>query len=275
MQGFSLFKPHPAAEELYDEGSGSSAAQVRVADGESGVLEFRIDDIGEVAGTVFPPFTDLTARLIADRQVFSGIDIIIPDPVDEFPGHGAGGGVLMRPIPVLLHIVEFLQSRLIQLLIDLQFLIVVGLPHGVGAAVEVSLGNRVFGIRGLLESDRTDEDDEEQGYPDPIDVEKPLGKPLNVGVLEKRLYHFFWFRWFPSLYQKIDFFAIQMRKFIIVPVYNEGKVFAAWLPKLLNIAKELNAEVVVVDDGSEEWSVVGGQSPILHRLPTTDSLDIK
>lgn len=42
-----------------------------------------------------------------------------------------------------------------------------------------------------------------------------------------------------------------MRIFVVVPVYNEGKVFERWLPDLLKITKELGAKVVVVDDGSE------------------------
>lgn len=37
-----------------------------------------------------------------------------------------------------------------------------------------------------------------------------------------------------------------------MPVYNEGKVFQEWLPKLLNVAESMGAKVVVVDDGSDE-----------------------
>ncbi|MGE3278681.1 MAG: glycosyltransferase family 2 protein [Candidatus Altimarinota bacterium] len=42
-----------------------------------------------------------------------------------------------------------------------------------------------------------------------------------------------------------------MNCFIIVPVYNEGKVFQEWLPGLLKVAGEMGAKVVVVDDGSD------------------------
>lgn len=43
-----------------------------------------------------------------------------------------------------------------------------------------------------------------------------------------------------------------MKTFILVPVYNEGKVFEQWLPSLILVAKEMGALVVIVDDGSEE-----------------------
>jgi len=38
---------------------------------------------------------------------------------------------------------------------------------------------------------------------------------------------------------------------ILVPVYDEGKVFEAWLPRLLCVAERLQAQVVVIDDGSK------------------------
>lgn len=41
-----------------------------------------------------------------------------------------------------------------------------------------------------------------------------------------------------------------MKIFILVPVYNEGKVFEQWFPGLLDLARSWNAEVVVIDDGS-------------------------
>lgn len=47
-------------------------------------------------------------------------------------------------------------------------------------------------------------------------------------------------------------FLSDLKLFIIVPVYNEGKVFQAWLPRLLEVAQQMGARVVVVDDGSEE-----------------------
>lgn len=37
---------------------------------------------------------------------------------------------------------------------------------------------------------------------------------------------------------------------ILVPVYDEGKVFERWLQGLLPVACELEAQVVVIDDGS-------------------------
>jgi glycosyltransferase involved in cell wall biosynthesis len=42
-----------------------------------------------------------------------------------------------------------------------------------------------------------------------------------------------------------------MRIFVVVPVYNEGFIFERWLPGLLEVAGELGANVVVVDDGSD------------------------
>jgi glycosyltransferase involved in cell wall biosynthesis len=41
-----------------------------------------------------------------------------------------------------------------------------------------------------------------------------------------------------------------MKIFIVVPVFNEGIIFERWLPGLLKVAELLQAEVVVVDDGS-------------------------
>jgi len=51
--------------------------------------------------------------------------------------------------------------------------------------------------------------------------------------------------------QKSFEFLNAMKIFIIVPVYNEGRVFQEWLPGLLKVAEEISAEVVVVDDGSD------------------------
>jgi glycosyltransferase involved in cell wall biosynthesis len=42
------------------------------------------------------------------------------------------------------------------------------------------------------------------------------------------------------------------RVFILVPVYEEGDVFRAWLPSLIAVAQELDAGIVVIDDGSGE-----------------------
>ncbi|MDP3975779.1 MAG: glycosyltransferase family 2 protein [bacterium] len=49
---------------------------------------------------------------------------------------------------------------------------------------------------------------------------------------------------------------------IVVPVYNEGKVFQQWLPSLLSVALEVGAGVVVVVDGGEggeEFGVWSGE----------------
>ncbi|MDP2691735.1 MAG: glycosyltransferase family 2 protein [bacterium] len=43
-----------------------------------------------------------------------------------------------------------------------------------------------------------------------------------------------------------------MKRCILVPVYNEGKVFEKWFPALLKVAQETGSGVIVVDDGSDE-----------------------
>jgi len=56
-----------------------------------------------------------------------------------------------------------------------------------------------------------------------------------------------------------------MKIFVLVPVYNEGKVFEEWLPSLLEVAKDIKANVVVIDDGS-----IDGQCSFDSRLSTFD-----
>jgi len=43
-----------------------------------------------------------------------------------------------------------------------------------------------------------------------------------------------------------------MRIYILVPVYDEDQVFDKWLPSLLNTVQKCDAQVVVVDDGSQK-----------------------
>ena len=46
---------------------------------------------------------------------------------------------------------------------------------------------------------------------------------------------------------------------ILVPVYNEGKAFLEWLPGLMEVAGDLQALVIVVDDGSERVCLTNEQ----------------
>ena len=55
-----------------------------------------------------------------------------------------------------------------------------------------------------------------------------------------------------------------MKGFILVPVYNEGKVFLSWFPRLYSVLSRLDGDwkIVIIDDGSEE------------SLPLEDSGDV-
>lgn len=59
-----------------------------------------------------------------------------------------------------------------------------------------------------------------------------------------------------------------MKVFILVPVFNEGKVFLDFFPRLLAVSQRLNAQLVVIDDGSKvPISLAENQQVVTLRHP--------
>ena len=57
-----------------------------------------------------------------------------------------------------------------------------------------------------------------------------------------------------------------MNTVILVPVFNEGVTFLRWFPRLRSVAEKMKAEIIVVDDGSQQRLQLSGVVLLRHQV---------